>query len=94
MKRRMAILAAGVAASCVAAGAQLPSAVPRAVLDLPPGPGNTRNSEGDFALLKDGRILFVYSHYTQGTGGDHDPAHLCSRVSSGCSANHSGCSSL
>ena len=54
---------------------------PRSVLELPPGPGNPRNSEGDFAVLGDGSVLFVYSHYTKGNGGDHDPACLCSRVS-------------
>ena len=82
MKRLIVILAAGVAVSCVAAGAQLSSAVPRAVLDLPPGPGNTRNSEGDFALLKDGRILFAYSKFVGGTGGDHDQCVIAQRVSS------------
>lgn len=48
---------------------------------LPPGPGNPRNSEGDFIQLKDGRILFVYTHFTGG-GGDHDKAHLAGRYSS------------
>ena len=33
------------------------------VLNLPPKPGNPRNSEGTFAELTDGRILFIYSHY-------------------------------
>ena len=48
---------------------------------LPPGPGNPRNSEGDFIQLKDGRILFVYTHFTGG-GGDHSKAHLAGRYSS------------
>ncbi len=48
---------------------------------LPPGPGNPRNSEGDFVVLADGRILFVYSHFTGG-GGDHSAAHLAGRYSS------------
>lgn len=61
--------------------AEKTGAVPERVLELRSGPGNPRNSEGDFIRLKDGRVLFVYSHYTKGTGGDHDPAHLCSRVS-------------
>ena len=56
-------------------------AVPTRVLELPPGPGNPRNSEGAFVMLKDGRILFVYSHYTAGQGGDHDPAYLAGRYS-------------
>lgn len=47
---------------------------------LPPGPGNPRNSEGDFIELADGRILFIYSHFTGG-GSDHASAHLASRVS-------------
>lgn len=57
------------------------SAVPyEVVLDLPPGPGNPRNSEGDFILLKDGRILFVYTRFTGGSG-DHAAASLASRCS-------------
>ena len=50
-------------------------------LRLMPGPGNSRNSEGDFISLKDGRILFIYSHFYDGKGGDQDPAYLASRVS-------------
>ena len=38
--------------------------------DFPPIPGNTRNSEGSFLPLKDGRTLFVYSHFTQGADDD------------------------
>jgi hypothetical protein len=48
---------------------------------LPPGPGNPRNSEGDFIELADGRILFVYTHFDTG-GGDHSGAHLAGRYSS------------
>ena len=47
---------------------------------LPPGPGNPRNSEGAFVPLKDGRVLFVYTHFTGG-GADHAAAHLASRSS-------------
>ena len=47
---------------------------------LPPGKGNPRNSEGDFVQLKDGRLLFVYTHFTSG-GGDHSGAHLAGRFS-------------
>lgn len=47
---------------------------------LPPGPENPRNSEGDFIQLKDGRVLFVYTHFTGGSS-DHASAHLASRVS-------------
>ncbi|QEG02774.1 Sialidase A precursor [Stieleria maiorica] len=51
------------------------------VLRLPPTPSNPRNSEGDFVRLNDGRILFVYTHFTGG-GGDHSTAHLAGRFSS------------
>lgn len=48
---------------------------------LPPKPGNPRNSEGAFLELKDGRIAFVYTHFTGG-GSDHAAAHLAARFSS------------
>lgn len=48
---------------------------------LPPGPGNARNSEGDLIQLKDGRVLFVYTHFTGG-GSDHAAGHLAGRFSS------------
>ena len=48
---------------------------------LPPKEGNPRNSEGDFIQLKDGRLFFVYSHFTGG-GEDHDRAYLAGRYSS------------
>ncbi|GHB74081.1 sialidase family protein [Persicitalea jodogahamensis] len=51
------------------------------VLKLAPGEDNPRNSEGDFVTLKDGRILFVYSHYTGGSNSDHAPAYLTGRYS-------------
>lgn len=47
---------------------------------LAPGEGNPRNSEGDFIVLKDGRVLFVYTHFTGGAG-DHATAHLAGRFS-------------
>lgn len=47
---------------------------------LPPGPGNPRNSEGDFVQLQDGRLLFVYTRFTGG-GADNAAAVLASRVS-------------
>ena len=55
---------------------------PVIVSELPPGKGNPRNSEGSFVSLHDGRILFVYTHYTSGIGDDHDPAFLAGRYSS------------
>lgn len=57
----------------------LPNGVER-VLELPPGTDNPRNSEGDFIPLSGGRVLYVYTHFVGG-GGDHDAAHLASRVS-------------
>lgn len=50
-------------------------------LRLEPGKGNPRNSEGDFIQLKDGRILFIYSHFTSGSG-DNSSAYLAGRYSS------------
>ncbi len=41
--------------------------------ELPRGENNPRNSEGDFALLRDGSILFAYSKYT-GDDADDDAA--------------------
>jgi len=68
-----------VAALLISAGTRAQD-VPARVLELPPAKGNPRNSEGAFATLKDGRILFVYTHFTGG-GGDHDSAHLAGRYS-------------
>lgn len=48
---------------------------------LPPSDTNPRNSEGDFIQLKDGRLLFIYTHYIGGSK-DHSEAYLASRVSS------------
>ena len=49
-------------------------------LRLAPGPGNPRNSEGDFVQLADGGWLFVYTHFSGGAG-DHAAAHLVGRLS-------------
>lgn len=50
------------------------------------GPDNPRNTEGDFITLKDGRILFVYTHFTRGAEGspssDFGNAFLAGRYSS------------
>ncbi len=48
---------------------------------LPPRPGNPRNSEGAFLQLTDGRLAFIYTHFTGG-GSDHAAAHLAARFSS------------
>lgn len=47
---------------------------------LQPGPGNPRNSEGDFVKLTDGRIMFIYTHFTGGAGDDAQ-AYLAARFS-------------
>ncbi|HEV8378187.1 MAG TPA: sialidase family protein [Tepidisphaeraceae bacterium] len=53
---------------------------PTVHLTLSPTPGNPRNSEGDFIRLNDGKILFIYTHFTGGAA-DHASAHLASRFS-------------
>ena len=60
--------------------AALASAGPEVNLVLAPSAANPRNSEGDFLPLRDGRVLFVYTHFTGG-GDDDAAAHLASRVS-------------
>ncbi|MBN1900192.1 exo-alpha-sialidase [Candidatus Sumerlaeota bacterium] len=49
-------------------------------LKLNPQKDNPRNSEGDFVQLKDGNLLFVYTHFTGGAD-DHDKAYLAGRYS-------------
>ena len=80
MKVWLAACAALVAVSGAWGGAE--RSVPTRVLELPARPDNPRNSEGDFAVLNDGRIVYTYSHYSTAAGGDHAPAHLASRYSS------------
>lgn len=53
---------------------------PHVVLVLAPGPGNPRNSEGDFIELRDGRLMFAYSRFVGGRG-DHDRAVIAARYS-------------
>lgn len=67
-------------AGCNSIGNDSPGAGKEITLRLEPKPGNPRNSEGDFIQLKDGRILFVYTHFTGGSG-DHALAHLAGRFS-------------
>jgi sialidase-1 len=50
--------------------------------DLPHSPGNSRNSEGAFETLKDGRILFAYTRYVEGGGKDDDKADIAGLTSS------------
>lgn len=54
----------------------------RPALELPPGPGNPRNSEGDFIELKDGRVLYAYSRFNGSHGDDHGSAEISARYSS------------
>ncbi len=68
------------ALALVSQAVALPEGVALA-LELPPSEENPRNSEGDFATLKDGRVLFVYTHF-YGGGGDHAAARLAARYSS------------
>ena len=49
-------------------------------LRLEPHEGNFRNSEGDFIWLNDGRLLFVYSHFTLGSH-EFDSGYLAGRFS-------------
>ena len=51
------------------------------VLTLNPGRNNPRNSEGDFITLKNGKLLFVYSHFTGAVNHDNSPAYLAGRYS-------------
>ena len=53
----------------------------RAVHTLGPGENNPRNSEGDFARLPDGRLLFAYSKYVGTSGHDDAPCMIAGLVS-------------
>ena len=57
------------------------TALPRRCLELPPGPGNPRNSEGAFITLKSGRILFAYTRFNGTHGGDNGAAVIAQRHS-------------
>lgn len=52
------------------------------VKELFHGSRNPRNSEGSFAALNDGRIIFVYSRYYGEDWADEAVANLCARYSS------------
>jgi predicted neuraminidase len=51
------------------------------VLQLDPSKTNCRNSEGAFARLSDGRLIFAYSRFLKGHGTDEDPADIAARFS-------------
>lgn len=53
-----------------------------ATLELRPGNGNPRNSEGAFINLSDGRIMFIYSRFTGNSFHDDAHANLAARYSS------------
>lgn len=50
-------------------------------VELPPCENNPRNSEGDFAELKDGSILFAYSRYHGTSSEDEAPCDICGMIS-------------
>lgn len=60
---------------------EAPFAAVATVLSLPARRGNARNSEGAFVTLRDGRILFAYSHYLGDDWQDHATAVIAARVS-------------
>ena len=62
----------------------------RRTLDLPPGPGNPRNSEGSFLPLRDGRIMFAYSRFCGESKSDHAAADIAARYSRDNGATWSG----
>jgi hypothetical protein len=50
-------------------------------LKLPHAPDNPRNSEGDFATLADGRIMFAYTRYYGDSWADNATAEIRARFS-------------
>jgi sialidase-1 len=54
----------------------------RIVLELPPGAGNPRNSEGAFIELEGGEILFIYSRFEGEGYSDNAYSCLAARTSS------------
>jgi Neuraminidase (sialidase) len=76
---RLGLLCSVIAATCLAAPFdQKPFDVPQSkvLLTMQPSPDNPRNSEGAFATLASGRIIFCYSAYSGGKGYDDDPARI------------------
>jgi len=53
----------------------LPAEENQVVLNLEPTKENPRNSEGSFARLKSGRVIFYYTHF-YGGAGDESPARI------------------
>ena len=50
-------------------------------MDIPPAPGNPRNSEGAFIQRKNGSLMFVYSQFVGDSCKDHAAADLACIVS-------------
>lgn len=59
----------------LAAVATLHAATNDIVFNLDPTPQNPRNSEGSFARLKSGRVIFYYTQF-YGGAADESPAHI------------------
>ena len=76
----VAIAALALTVACSTANGADPGDGVERIRLLPPGPDNPRNSEGDFIRLADGRILFVYTHFSGGAA-DHSTAFLAGRYS-------------
>lgn len=83
-KNRMSLLEYGLVLVLACGGALFAGAQegPVRTLELPPGEDNPRNSEASFITLKDGRIIYLYTHFTGKSGHDHAPSFLATRTSS------------
>jgi len=77
----LAVTLGGVVRGAATAPKAPSSLVAPIVLDLAPGPGNPRNSEGAFLALKNGSILFVYSRFEGTSFSDEAKARLAARHS-------------
>ena len=47
------------------------------LFELPPAEGNPRNSEGDFARLPDGSLMFCWTRYSGSSWDDHEDSTIC-----------------
>ena len=79
--KKISLFLAFLCFALLAAGALFAAPAKTLVATVPLGPDNPRNSEGDFIRLKNGEILYVYTHYYGNRSGDNDPAYLASRRS-------------
>ncbi|MDR1723564.1 MAG: glycoside hydrolase [Tannerella sp.] len=80
--RQFLFLCTVLAMSVFTVTSQENESIRKITLQLTPGDDNPRNSEGDFVTLKDGRIMFIYTHFTGKSTSDYAPAHLAARYSS------------